>query len=429
MFTTKKLIFIAALASSVFIVDAQNTDSPYSRYGYGVLKDKAIGASKGMGGISYGIRSQNVNPGNPASYSAVDSLTFIFDMGISYSQNKLSDSYGSATKDNGGLDYVAMLLPLSKRVGLSFGALPYSSVGYTYGSNDTENGVSYQKTYSGSGGLTQLYVGLAYATPVKGLSIGGNVSYLYGSVQHERLLSGFTTESYAYTRREYNKLKTSAAKFDIGLQYNVPLSKTKSLTLGATYTPAINPSSRVSGIDYLSSGDTLSYTPSTGAKTRLPHSFGFGFAMSSKKLTYGADVTYQRWNKLAYPTEAADGMTAEDRFNDRWRFNAGFEYVANPTERSFLKNVRFRGGLNYSNSYINARSSDGRIGGFKEYGATVGFGLPFRDYYTQRVSYININFEYTNVKPEIKGMVKEQYFGVSLGVNLNDLWFMKNKFK
>lgn len=66
------------------VVFAQHvgSNSPYSRYGYGLLSNPAFGASEAMGGISYGLRrSQQVNPGNPASYSEIDSLTFIFDMG------------------------------------------------------------------------------------------------------------------------------------------------------------------------------------------------------------------------------------------------------------------------------------------------------------------------------------------------------------
>ena len=89
---------------SVFSLTAQSnkTTSPYSMYGYGVLSDKGIGASRGMGGISYGLRNQNINPGNPASYANVDSLTFIFDIGVSYSKARLSQSGISQNDDNGG---------------------------------------------------------------------------------------------------------------------------------------------------------------------------------------------------------------------------------------------------------------------------------------------------------------------------------------
>ena len=60
------------------------SNSPYSRYGFGQLSDQSFGNSKAMGGIAYGLRNgYQINAANPASYSAVDSLTFLFDFGMS----------------------------------------------------------------------------------------------------------------------------------------------------------------------------------------------------------------------------------------------------------------------------------------------------------------------------------------------------------
>ena len=52
----KKLLFIAIIACLASSVGAQETNSPYSRYGYGILRDQAVGPSKAMGGIGYGLR-------------------------------------------------------------------------------------------------------------------------------------------------------------------------------------------------------------------------------------------------------------------------------------------------------------------------------------------------------------------------------------
>ena len=61
-----------------------STNSPYTRYGLGELSDQHFGNSKAMGGIAYGLRNGlQVNAANPASYTAIDSLTFIFDIGLS----------------------------------------------------------------------------------------------------------------------------------------------------------------------------------------------------------------------------------------------------------------------------------------------------------------------------------------------------------
>ncbi|MFR9166474.1 MAG: OmpP1/FadL family transporter [Dysgonomonas sp.] len=422
------ILILSVISISSAYTQSNSTTSPYSRYGYGVLSDKGVGLSRGMGGISYGLRGLNANPGNPASYSGVDSLTFIFDLGISYSNARLSDSGGSQNDNNGGLDYLTILFPISKRLGVSAGFLPYSSVGYSFGSVQEIDGAAYQKYFSGSGGLSQVYGGIAYE-PFNGISIGANVSYLYGTITHNRNIPVISEN--AYTRSEYRKLRVNAAKFDFGLQYQFPAFKGKTLTLGAVYSPKISPNARIKGIDMMASGDTISILPSTKADAELPQSFGFGFTLKTNKLLFGADVTFQNWKKLNYSDRMADSMTVDNRFNDRWRFNAGVEYVINPNSRNFFHRMKFRGGVNYSNSYINVHNSqNNNTDGYNEYGATVGFGLPFRDTYTNRTSYVNISFEYTNLSPKYKnGMIKEQYFGVSIGVNINDLWFMKNKFK
>ena len=53
-------------------------------YGLGSLDDCTLGINSGMGGVGYAINNKmQVNPKNPASYAAMDSLTFLFDVGMS----------------------------------------------------------------------------------------------------------------------------------------------------------------------------------------------------------------------------------------------------------------------------------------------------------------------------------------------------------
>ena len=156
---------------------AQQTSSPYSRFGYGLLRDNATSAQRQMGGIGYAMTSgRQINAMNPASYSRIDSLTFLFDMGVDASFINSKEEGSSLSQKGGGLDYVTMQFPLSKRIGASVGLLPYSSVGYAFGS-EIKNGTN---SHQGSGGLNQLYVGLS-GNIFKGFSAGFNFSYLFGN--------------------------------------------------------------------------------------------------------------------------------------------------------------------------------------------------------------------------------------------------------
>lgn len=431
MLKNKKYLLIAVMACIVYSLSAQ-TYSPYSRYGYGILKDKAVGPSKAMGGIGYGLRTGlNANPLNPASYSEVDSLTFIFDIGVSAVKSTLSDGVNRQSENNGGLDYITMLMPLSKRLGLSLGVVPFSSVGYSFGSTETIGGISYVKTFSGSGGLSQAYAGLGYLTPVKGLSVGANASFLFGVIRHTRSLPAFSSSD-IYTSVEYSELRVNRFKFDFGSQYEMSLSDKNKLILGAVFEPNVNSKANYVRRHYEltateSIGDTLTIN---GVDAGMPTTYGLGFTLiRDRKLTLGADVTYQKWSDVKFSSEMGDGLTYASRFNDRWRYNFGAEYMINPYDRNFLHKIRFRGGFNYSNSYINVVNSDGKIKGYDEYGATVGFGIPLRDKEAGdgKVSYLNIGFEYKKIKSGTSNMINEEYFGVSVNVNINELWFFKRK--
>lgn len=431
MLKNKKLLFLAIMACIVCSLGAQ-TDSPYSRYGYGILRDQAVGPSKAMGGIGYGLRNNlSANPMNPASYSRVDSLTFLFDIGVSVTQGKLSDGVNSKSRYGGGLDYITMLVPLKKGLGLSFGILPFSSVGYKFGSTEESGDLSYIKSFSGSGGLSQVYAGLGYSLPLKGLSLGANVSYLFGTIDHTRSLPTIGSSD-SYISTDISELSVKTFKFDIGLQYEFALSKKDKLTLGAVFSPKVKSTGNYENIHYeltsansIVSADTISYS---GVDAGIPESYGLGFTWNrDNKIIIGADVTYQKWEDVKYSTLMGDGLNADDRFNDRWKYAVGAEYMIDQYDRSFFKRVKFRGGLNYSNSYMNIMNSDKKIEGYKEYGATIGFGLPLRDNLGGRVSYLNINFEYKKVKPKIKNMIDERYFGLSVSMNINEFWFFRKK--
>ena len=77
MTTIHKYIATAALAVLPLCVAAQTngSNSPYSRYGFGLLGDGGNAFNKGMSGTAYAMRNgKEINTKNPASYAALDSL-------------------------------------------------------------------------------------------------------------------------------------------------------------------------------------------------------------------------------------------------------------------------------------------------------------------------------------------------------------------
>ncbi len=160
---------------------AQDTGSAYSRLGYGLLRNNATSMQRQMGSVGYAMRSgRQINVLNPASYAAIDSMTFLFDMGIDFSSTSMAEGSVKENRLGGGLDYITMQFPLGKYMGGSVGLVPFSSVGYSFG-KELEGGSTMRQ---GNGGLNQLYLGVS-GRPFNGFTIGANISYLFGSITHD----------------------------------------------------------------------------------------------------------------------------------------------------------------------------------------------------------------------------------------------------
>ena len=181
---TFKLIFLLTVSLFAMTLHAENgMNSPYTRYGFGQLSAMETGANKGMGGTGIGVRnSSQINMLNPASYAAVDTLTFLFDVGMSLHNTNFAEGNVKMNARNTTFDYLAMQYRLTPQLGMTIGMTPFSNIGYNFSNTqiirDDEDGqVTTTNRYYGDGGLRQVTVGLGWS-PFEGLSVGTTFSYL-----------------------------------------------------------------------------------------------------------------------------------------------------------------------------------------------------------------------------------------------------------
>jgi len=396
-----------------------NTNSPYTRYGYGKLADKAFITQRGMGGIGYGLRnSQMINPMNPATFSAVDSMTFMFDLGVTAQVAWLKDEYGKERRINGNPEYLAMQFPIAKKLGFGAGLEPVSYVGYQYG--DTSHlqveGEYAQYFFTGRGGLSKVYGILSYEL-LNRLSAGVKLSYLFGDITHDIVSSNTTAGSYSVS--ETSLLRAYGLLYDFGLQYYHPVGKYKSIVFGAVYSPKTTYNATVMKDVIRSDGYYIMDSYSTVTKDSvfaMPETYGFGFTYNQLgKLTLGADVLFQKWADAKFYDKT-------DAFNNRLKFNVGGEIIPNRTDNNILNRIRYRAGFNYSDSYLKVKNSK-----YNEYGINLGFGIPVPERRGGQRSFINLAFEYSQVIPESNTLINEQYFKVSFSYTFNESWFFKRK--
>lgn len=414
-----KIIFTAIILTVIpsILIAQNNTDSPYSRYGYGNLADKAFAAQRGMGGIGYGVRnSKIINPMNPASYSNVDSMTFMIDLGIMGQSGWYKDSNKSDQRYNANLEYVAIQFPLIKKMGMGIGLEPVSHVGYNYGDYEELSGGDEYATnvYRGSGGFSKVYTTLSYEFFDR-LSLGVKLSYLFGDLKYNRTTSFTTSTNYSTIQRD--TLRMGAFLYDIGVQYRQPIGNNKSIVFGAVYTPKIKTNAKYSTTQMIVDASSSTIQSSTSETFRdsifeMPESFAFGATFNrAHKYIIGADVLFEKWSEAKY-YDQTNGLF------DRLKFNIGGEYIPNISGQNYFQRVRYRGGAYYADSYLKVKDA-----GYKEYGITAGFGLPLTD----RRSFINLAFEYSMVKPDSDFLIDEKYFRITISYTFNELWFIKRK--
>ncbi len=417
--------FVAAffmLGHGALQAQSNSTESPYTRFGIGNLGERTSTASRAMGGIGIGLRSSNIiNPKNPASYAAVDSLTFLFDFGTSIGMNWYRDANATSRRTLGNLEHITMLFPMSKYMSFSAGLLPFAQGGYQFGRMESMGGESnaeFLRYYTGKGNVNELYAGLS-VEPIHGFSIGVNVSYLFGNITHFRHVR-FNTPA-PNNPSFLDRLSLQGLRFDVGAQWHIPMrDKKHALTIGAIYSPSVNLQSnliRTNTIAGSSGLTTITRLDTISAKNAysLPHSFGLGLTFeATNKWLLGADVDYSLWKNAKF-------FESHSQMNNRWHVAVGGQFVPDETQRSFWQRTAFRAGLHAENSYMSVPTVDGTYHGFQKLGASVGLGMPAFDYRSR----LNVGLEYGLTLPGTKGMITEHSIILHVGLSFNEGWFRK----
>jgi len=390
---------------------AQNTNSTYSRYGYGYLETPAMGKTRAMGGIGYGIHDRGlINVLNPASFADVDTMNMLFDFGLSAQLTSFKEGAVNQYNPNAYLDHVGMKFALKPKWGVALGLVPYSKVGYNFSQsfsfqNTPVGDLDYTTIYTGTGGLNTFFVGTG-AYLAKGLSVGANLKYTFG------LLSNTTVTNYSTSginnEQNINHLFLRVPSLDIGLQYDLPLSKKSFLTLGASASASLPFRGETYIVNIAS--DTLD-GPATYSDFSLPMTYGVGVSYNwDNRLTIGLDYQNQRFSQSTF-------MGVKDSLRDNNRFALGVEYLPSTIAEHYYQAIRYRGGFQFNDMYLK------QPGHLQSAGLSLGVGLPLRG----QKSMLNLSFEAGRLFTPNASFISETYYKFSIDVSFNELWFFKMK--
>lgn len=404
------LMMVLLLPFTFSPLSAQNmTSSPFSRYAYGDINENVPTGYRALGGVGFGMRSNRaINPAQPASYTACDTLTFMMDVAASASWSRYVDARGMRNKANGNLEYLTMQFPIWQQwIAMSVGLLPYSSVGYNISISDSTAGGGYHYTadYEGDGNISQVYGGLSFNV-CNWLALGANIYYMWGDLTRIRMLS--FTESGLNPTIQDEILSVS----NVRLRYGAQLFHTwgdHSVSLGAVFENKMKLNSELIVLE-TQSYDTI---PVFQDGWDLPMVWGVGFSYSwANRLTVGVDFERQCMSSVLY--NGVLGSNPENGFQDRNRLAVGVEYRHNPMGRKYYERMMWRAGINIQDEYLESV-------GAKRISASVGVGFPLYTIGTV----INTTLEYTH-RGSSAGL-EDNALRLTIGASIAENWFFKRR--
>src|ERR1035437_11091001 len=183
------VIFISLFCFAYTATGQKLINSPYSRFNIGTLQPEGSFRSLGMGGVGTAMRdNSSIYFTNPASYSSLDTMSFVFDFGIDYGRNYISGATSKYSSDDIDFHHLIMGFPLSKGWGLAAGIVPVSSGYYKITNTVTSSDPGYDPSigeysinHEGDGGITKIFIGSGIMIG-KHLSIGANLNFLTGQL-------------------------------------------------------------------------------------------------------------------------------------------------------------------------------------------------------------------------------------------------------
>jgi hypothetical protein len=426
MHKTRRVSLICLLAIiTAGAAGQKNISSPFARYGIGNLEHQGTFRTLAMGGISSGIRDNlTLNYLTPASYSSIDTASFIFDFGINYTFINLKESDLNYYSQDLNFSHLIIGFPIKEGWGFVAGIAPFSNGNYIIadksspdGSGTTTAGEVYE-SHKGTGGYHKVVLGTAYS-PIKYVSVGFNAFVIFGEINRYNDFT-FTADNNYFNTRDQSTNSLNGIGYEVSAQLMVPLSDNRFFNAGLTYTPegSLRTANsdmviRYSNVQTSSSFDTL-YSKQSDTTSRFPRTLRGGVSFGMKdKLTVGADIVYSAWSEASLPGNYGT-------YANTISLHAGAEYIPNKySNYSFFDRMEYRIGGRYDERY--ALYNGNKV---KQYGITFGAGIPMRRSRSRISVYVDLS---TRGNPD-DNLFRENMLSVGVSLNLFDYWFLKPKY-
>jgi hypothetical protein len=420
------IIFISFFSSAFFANGQKFVNSPYSRFNIGTLEPAGSFKSLGMGGLETSLReNSSIFFSNPASYSSIDTNSFVFDFGLDYSINIISDGSSSFSSDDMNFDHLLFGFPINKGLGVAMGIIPLSNGYYKISETIIKNHPDYDPLtggytsyHAGEGGFSTFFLGSGLKIN-KNFSAGVNMTLLFGKVKRINQFE-FTDVNNVFNNNSTETLQLGGININYGIQYTASFKNDYFLNAGFSVNPGKNYKSEFENIsvDYTSylTRDTIARVYDDTTKAFIPGTLKLGISVGKKnKFTTGIDFVSTKWSNSRIP--GINGYAANTN-----SLIFGAEYIPDKYSNfSFLKRIRYRIGGHIGDNYLIINEQQ-----VKEYGASFGIGIPMR----RTFSITNLFIDFTRKTGAANSILHtENYYTMGISINLYDgFWFFKQKY-
>ncbi|MGL5682319.1 MAG: hypothetical protein ACRDDZ_04585 [Marinifilaceae bacterium] len=413
------LLYLVCLFFATELVAQNNTGTPYSSFGMGLIPENS-GPYTGMGGVTAAMRdNKNINFLNPASYTAMDSNRFYFQFAMTGEYVRLSTQKESTKYRVAQNSSLIMGFRLARNLYTTFGFTEISDIGYdvTYTefiAGDQDNRL-FTQHIQGEGGLNQLYLGLAWKK--KNFSLGLNTGYVFGKIEKRQTLTPLMSDSYYINSSDRTQIR--GVIMTPGIQYHIPLPKHSHLNLGGTFSFKTFLNSRKNYLAQevnMSSGTSsiLNDQKIDNGRIVYPLRYNVGFDYNYRRQwEVAGDYTYQKMSSYKEFDQYMD-------FNEYYKTAIGVGYTPNELGRRWGQRNKYMLGGYFVRSHLEFREEK-----INTYAITAGLHMPF--IIRNRELNIGVAVDLGIRGTENQGLIQEKYGKIRLNFALKELWFKKQQ--
>lgn len=423
----KILVAIVCIAATGMYAQ-DGTVSPYSFFGIGDLRTAGTVENQMMGGIAVYADSIHLNLRNPAAYGnlGLDILDnqglVVYTAGISNKQFRLVDFTSEQSSAVTNLDYLSLGFALGNKLGMGFGIMPFSSVGYNFAQEQASELQTLTNVFNGSGGLNRVYYSVGYEL-IKNVSIGATVNYNFGTIESERLQQIDDVQFGSFDRKSSN---INGFDFNYAINYTPAINDKYTLHTSVrvnTQANLVSKNERRIGSFSIANGLSIEEInvdlesqnlKNTEYKIPTTTSLGLGFG-ENRKWFIGGEYSFQGLSGFDNPFLGVENISYKDASSFAF---GGFITPDNGSFSSYLKRITYRAGLRLDRTGMVVSDVD-----INNFGITFGVGLPLG----RSLSNLNLGFELGKRGTTRANLIEENYLKINIGLSLTDRWFQKRR--